>query len=157
MVLCSIQLDHEIIERKTDQRILSDCNILINRVDLTTNIKDVQYLFLPTFAIYYQSLLSKNIRNLLARDLLATDMALCTLTSNQIPQSTNIDLDQFLTQYHWVPQLQQYHLYYFICNGLPCTFVSLPQTIASHLYKSKMNKRTEMRIEEVFLLVSPQC
>lgn len=30
------------------------------------------------------------------------------------------------------------------------TFVSLPQTVASHLYKSKMNKRTEMRIEEVF-------
>ena len=105
--------------------------------------KDVQYLFLPTFAIYYQSLLSKKTRSLFARGLLATEMALCTLTSNQIPQSTNIDLEYFLTQYHWVPQLQQYHLYYFICNGLPWTFVSLPQTVASHLYKSKMNKTTE--------------
>ena len=105
--------------------------------------KDVQYLFLPTFAIYYQSLLSKKTRSLLARGLLATEMALCTLTSNQIPQSTNIDLEYFLTQYHWVPQLQQYHLYYFICNSLPWTFVSLPQTVASHLYKSKMNKTTE--------------
>lgn len=71
-------------------------------------------------------------------------MSLYTRTPNQLPRSPNIDLEYALAQDYWVAQLQRYHLYYFLSKVLPLSFLALPQTISSHLYKSKMkNRRTE--------------